>query len=49
MVNILILNFSNDYALTIKTIRNEVFTIEQQIDANEDLDGIGKRRRVDNL
>jgi len=39
MVKIIIVNFSNEYAHTIKTIRNEVFTIEQQIDASEDLDG----------
>ena len=39
MIKILIVNFSSEYALMIKTIRNEVFTIEQQIDANEDLDG----------
>lgn len=39
MNNTIIVNFDSQYAPAIKSIRNNVFTIEQRIDASEDIDG----------
>ena len=39
MIKTIIVNFDEQYAPEIERIRNEVFTMEQGIDANLDLDG----------